>query len=67
MIQVIPVLAPLPYAGCMPSCPLCHEQLETVTEEGWLCRCGETIAFGFEKEDAEDCGNCKVLQCPKRR
>jgi hypothetical protein len=51
----------------MPSCPVCEQPLETRNPEGWLCRCGELIAFGFEKEDEGRCSTCPVMQCPKRK
>jgi hypothetical protein len=51
----------------MLACPLCDEQLQTKTPGGWLCRCGEMIPFGMEKDDEENCSNCLVMNCPRRK
>jgi hypothetical protein len=36
-------------------CPFCDEELHTKTSGGWACACGETIPFGLEKDDDENC------------
>jgi hypothetical protein len=51
----------------MLACPFCDEQLQTKSSEGWACRCGETIPFGMEKDDEENCARCPVMNCPRRK
>jgi hypothetical protein len=48
-------------------CPICDERLETRTDQGWECKCGELIAFGMEKDDDENCKICPVRDCPRRK
>lgn len=48
-------------------CPMCDEPLKTRTSDGWICRCGETIPEGFERDDEENCETCSMKDCPRRR
>ena len=51
----------------MLTCPLCEAALETRETGGWLCRCGEMIPFGFERDDDENCEACPMKDCPRRK
>jgi hypothetical protein len=51
----------------MLTCPFCDHVLQTKIPSGWLCRCGETIPFDLEKDDEENCVNCSVMNCPRRK
>jgi hypothetical protein len=51
----------------MLTCPFCDAHLETKTSDGWTCCCGETIPFGMEKDDGENCNRCPIMNCPRRR
>jgi len=51
----------------MVACPFCDKELRIKTSEGWVCACGENIPFGMEKDDQENCANCKILDCPRRK
>lgn len=51
----------------MLACPICDEKLQMQTPDGWLCQCGEMIPFGMEKDDDENCANCLVRNCPRRK
>ena len=51
----------------MLACPFCDEHLETKTAAGWACCCGEMIPFGLEKDDEENCENCPMRDCPRRK
>lgn len=50
----------------MVKCPFCDQILQKQSPDGWLCECGETIAYGFELDAAENCETCPVMYCPKR-
>jgi hypothetical protein len=51
----------------MLACPICDKELETKTSGGWQCRCGEEVPFGFERDNEENCENCPVRDCPRRK
>ncbi len=51
----------------MLACPFCEGELKEKTSDGWTCRCGELIPFGMEKDDAENCQHCPVMNCPRRK
>lgn len=50
----------------MLACPFCERPLSDQHTDGWLCKCGETIPFGLEKDSNENCETCPVLYCPRR-
>ena len=51
----------------MLKCPFCESPLQTQTQEGWLCACGENVPFGYETDSEESCETCPVLYCPRRK
>ncbi len=51
----------------MIACPICDAELKEKTSAGWACRCGELIPFGMERDDEENCSNCPVRDCPRRK
>jgi len=51
----------------MLACPFCENALESRSEIGWQCNCGELIPFGLEIDTEESCESCPVMQCPKRK
>jgi hypothetical protein len=51
----------------MLTCPICDQELETKTSRGWQCRCGEEVPHGFERDNEENCENCLVRDCPRRK
>jgi hypothetical protein len=51
----------------MLACPFCDKELRTKTSDGWVCGCGESIPFGMEKDDEENCSRCPVMNCPRRK
>jgi hypothetical protein len=51
----------------MLACPFCDEQLYSKTSDGWVCRCGEMIPFGMEKDDEENCEYCPARNYPRRK
>ncbi len=51
----------------MLTCPFCEQALHERTSEGWMCACGETIPYGFERDSGEGCETCPVLHCPRRK
>jgi len=48
-------------------CPICDGHLETRTDRGWECRCGELIPYGMETDDDENCENCPIRDCSRRK
>lgn len=50
----------------MLACPICDRPLTNQLQNGWICRCGETIPFGLEKDSDDNCDSCPVLYCPRR-
>lgn len=51
----------------MLTCPICEHDLETREADGWQCRCGEKIPFGFERDNDENCETCPIRDCPRRK
>jgi hypothetical protein len=51
----------------MRTCPFCENALATRSELGWQCSCGELIPFGLENDSEENCEQCPVLYCPRRK
>ena len=51
----------------MLTCPICEHQLQTQTPEGWQCQCGESIPYGYERDDDENCEACQIRDCPRRK
>lgn len=48
-------------------CPICEKPLETRSDQGWACACGELIPFGMEQDDDENCAICPIKDCPRRK
>lgn len=48
-------------------CPFCDERLTQRTSESWVCTCGESIPFGYERDDEDNCDACAMTDCPRRR
>jgi hypothetical protein len=51
----------------MLTCPFCDQPLQTKALQGWMCQCGEHIPFGLENDDEENCANCSIMNCPRRK
>jgi hypothetical protein len=51
----------------MLACPFCEKELRVKTSDGWACQCGETIPFGMERDDGENCASCPNRNCPRRK
>jgi len=51
----------------MLTCPICEHELQDRTADAWQCRCGETIPFGYERDDDENCEACPIRDCPRRK
>ena len=51
----------------MLTCPICEHDLNERTADGWQCRCGENIPFGYERDDDENCEIFPIRDCPQRK
>lgn len=48
-------------------CPFCDRELKAKNAGNWACECGETIPFGMETDDEQNCTRCSVIHCPRRK
>jgi hypothetical protein len=52
---------------CLPARFAINPYRQVPLRAGYASQCGENIPVGLENDDEENCANCSVMNCPRRK